>query len=79
MMEPRSASATSDEHAKQSNLSHQTLSALFWAFSGKSVLIVLRTVTIVVLARLLAPAHFGLVAAALTVVQFSEIFALLGV
>lgn len=74
-----SISAISDENAAQSNMSHRTLSALLWTFSGRTVQLVLRTVTIIILARLLTPADFGVVAAALTVVQFSEIFALLGV
>jgi O-antigen/teichoic acid export membrane protein len=63
----------------ESKLSHRTLGALLWTFSGRAANLLLRTATIVILARLLRPADFGIVAAALTIVQFSEIFALLGV
>jgi O-antigen/teichoic acid export membrane protein len=78
-MKRNSTSAIPDENAEQPNLSYQTLSGLFWVFSAKGVLIILRAGIIIILARLLTPADFGIVAAALTIVGFSEIFALLGV
>jgi O-antigen/teichoic acid export membrane protein len=78
-MKFNATASTSDEKTDRAKLSDRTLGALFWTFSGRIVQLILRTATIVILARLLTPADFGVVAAALTVVQFSEIFALLGV
>jgi len=74
-----SPSSTPNYDAEQSSLSYRTLNALFWTFGGSSIQLGLRTLTLMILARLLKPADFGVLAAALTVVQFSEIFALLGV
>ena len=57
----------------------RTLDALFWMFAGSGVQAVLQWLVLVVLARLLAPADFGLVSAALVVVGLSENLARLGV
>ena len=46
---------------------------IFWMFSGTGLRFALETVVLVVLARLLTPKDFGVVAAAITVVRFSEI------
>lgn len=51
----------------------------FWTAAGTGVQAVLQIVVLMVLARLLVPRDFGLVAAAHIVVSFSEIFATLGV
>src|SRR6266446_6433423 len=61
------------------SMTNRTLSGLFWMSlaSGANVLALL--LGLVVLARLLTPADFGLAAAALMVIGFSAIFAELGV
>lgn len=60
-------------------MTHRTLSGLFWLFSSASVRSVLRLIITVILARLLTPADFGVVAAAMVVVSFAAIFSLLGI
>src|SRR5438132_14166492 len=61
------------------SMTNRTLSGLFWMSlaSGANVLALL--LVLVVLARLLTPADFGLAAAALMVIGFSAIFAELGI
>lgn len=61
------------------SMTHSTLSGMFWLLSGSSVQAVLRVVVIIVMARLLAPADFGLVAGALVLIDFIEVFADLGI
>ncbi len=61
------------------NITHRTLHGLFWTFSGSSVQMALRIVVLIALARLLKPADFGLVTAALVVTGFSELFSQLGI
>jgi PST family polysaccharide transporter len=61
------------------NITHRTLSGFFWTFSGTGIQVVLRVLVLALLARLLTPADFGLVGAALIIVSFSEIFSQLGV
>ena len=61
------------------NLTHRTLSGFVWMISGKGIRFFLQLIIIAVLARLLSPEDFGVVAAALVVINFSEIFSLLGV
>lgn len=61
------------------NLTRRTLGALFWSSSGTGVQAVLQVIVTVILARLLTPADFGLVSAAMVAVGFCQIFAQLGV
>ncbi len=61
------------------SMTHSTLSGVFWLLSGSSVQAVLRVGVIVVMARLLSPADFGLVAGALVLIDFIEVFADLGI
>lgn len=61
------------------SLSGRTLGSLIWMGSGTGVQAVLRAVVLLILARLLTPEAFGAVAAALVVVNFSNIFAQLGI
>ncbi|HYE15364.1 MAG TPA: lipopolysaccharide biosynthesis protein [Pyrinomonadaceae bacterium] len=56
------------------SVTHRTLSGMFWMVSGSGLQAVLRIGVLVVLARLLDPQEFGVVAAALIVVDFLEIF-----
>jgi len=53
--------------------------SLLWSFSGAAGCTVLEVLLLVVLARLLTPQDFGIVAAALIVVRFSSMFSQLGV
>lgn len=54
-------------------MTSRTLSGLFWSLSGTGLKVIMRLATTVVLARLLSPADFGLVATALTIQQLAEI------
>lgn len=60
-------------------LTHQTFRGLNWQFFGKGVQFFLRVLVLAVLARLLVPKDFGLVAAAIVVVNFSTIFSRIGI
>lgn len=60
-------------------LTRRTLSGLLWMAWGKGAYAVLQLVVLAVLARLLAPAEFGVVTAALVVIGFTNIFSQLGV
>ena len=51
---------------------------MFWTASSNGLNAVLKVVVLIVLARLLSPAEFGIVSAALIVVGFSAIFSQLG-
>src|SRR5213592_4020898 len=56
------------------DLTHQTLGGLVWIGGGKVVYAGLRLLVLAIMARLLSPADFGIVGAALVVVGFSAIF-----
>src|SRR5687768_1485098 len=60
-------------------LSERALGGLIWTFLGTGAQVVLQVLALVVLARLLTPEDFGVVAAALVVIGFSAIFSHLGV
>ncbi|HZT59128.1 MAG TPA: lipopolysaccharide biosynthesis protein [Pyrinomonadaceae bacterium] len=60
-------------------MTHRTMSGMFWLLSGSGVQAVLRVAVIVVMARLLRPADFGLVAGALVLIDFVEVFSDLGI
>ncbi|HJU56717.1 MAG TPA: lipopolysaccharide biosynthesis protein [Pyrinomonadaceae bacterium] len=62
----------------RSSMSHRTLTGMFWLLSGSGVQALLRVAVIVVMARLLAPADFGLVAGALVFIDFVEVFSDMG-
>jgi len=55
------------------DLTNRTLSGLLWTAWGTGAQAVIQLVVLVVLARLLAPAEFGVVSAALVVINFSRI------
>lgn len=63
----------------EQGLKYRTLTSLAWMFSGTVVQVVMRTVVTVVMARLLTPEDYGLVGAALIVVNFANLFSQLGV
>ena len=71
--------ALHDEHRPPvSSMSHRTLTGMFWLLSGSGVQALLRVAVIVIMARLLAPADFGLVAGALVFIDFVEVFSDMG-
>src|SRR5436190_17667866 len=65
-------------HPDQS-MTNRTLTGLFWMSLATGANVFALLLVLVVLARLLTPADFGLVAAALMVIGFSAIFAELGI
>jgi O-antigen/teichoic acid export membrane protein/thymidylate kinase/energy-coupling factor transporter ATP-binding protein EcfA2 len=61
------------------NITNRTLSGLFWTSLATTVNVISLLLVLIVLARLLTPADFGLAAAALMVIGLSAIFADFGV
>ena len=64
--------------AKKPSLTHHTVAGIFWLSYGKAAFFILQLVVIGVLARLVTPAAFGVVNAALIVTGFSAIVSQLG-
>jgi len=64
--------------AKKPSLTHHTVAGIFWLSYGKAAFFVLQLVVVGVLARLVTPAAFGVVNAALIVTGFSAIVSQLG-
>jgi PST family polysaccharide transporter len=60
------------------SLTHQTIAGLLWTACGKGAYGVLQLVVLAILARLLTPADFGVVSAALIVIALSGIVSQLG-
>src|ERR1051325_7931764 len=74
--------AATDSAAKKErpvSMTHRTMGGVFWLLSGSGVQAILRVAVIVVMSRLLAPADFGLVAGALVLIDFVEVFSDLGI
>lgn len=65
-------------NAKSSSLTHRAVSGMFWVALGSGAIAVLKVAVLVLLTRLLSPADFGVVGAALVVVGFSLTFSQLG-
>src|SRR3954451_7680429 len=65
--------------SKPQSLTNRTLSGLLWMSLATGANVVVQVLVLVVLARLLTPADFGLAAVALMVVGFSAIFSDLGI
>jgi O-antigen/teichoic acid export membrane protein len=63
---------------KPPSLTHRTISSMAWTAWGSAATGGLKIVVLVVLTRLLSPADFGLVGAALVVIGFSLAFSQLG-
>ena len=61
------------------SLTDQTLNGLVWQFAGAGVELAVRVTVMIVLARLLEPAEFGVASAATVVLSVAQIFAQLGV
>ncbi|MGH7509226.1 MAG: lipopolysaccharide biosynthesis protein [Gemmatimonadales bacterium] len=60
-------------------LTQRALGGMFWTFSGTGVQVVFRLLALMALGRLLTPAEFGLIGAAMVVVALSEIVSQIGV
>ena len=60
------------------SLTHRTLSGMAWVAWGSGVMAVLKIAVLVLLTRLLSPADFGVVSAALLVIVFALTFSQLG-
>lgn len=65
--------------AAEPSFAHKAIGGLLWTSYGQGAQAVLQVVVLATLARLLVPEDFGIVAAALVVTRFSEIFSQLGV
>ena len=61
-----------------SNLTHRAISGMVWVATGTGATGLLRLLVLVLLTRLLSPADFGVVGAALIVIVFSLTFSQLG-
>jgi len=61
------------------SLTRRTVSGYFWLLGGSGMRSVLRILVLAVLARLLVPADFGLVGAAMIVLALADIFGQIGV
>jgi len=71
----------SDKNTKQNTrgMIHRTLSGLFWAFSGAGTQALLKIIVLIIMARLLTPKDFGIIGAAMIVVNLFTIFSQLGI
>ncbi len=63
---------------RSQGLTHSTLDGMLWTGGGKAARAVLQILVLAVLSRLVSPADFGVVSAALVVVGFSQIFSRMG-
>ena len=68
----------SDTEPKRT-LTQHTVGGLLWLLSSASIQHALKLLTVVLLARIIAPADFGVMAAAMVVVNFSQVFSLIGI
>ena len=59
-------------------LAHRTLAGMMWTFYGKGAYAILQLVVLAILARLVTPAEFGVVSAAVIVITLSTIVSQLG-
>lgn len=64
---------------QKKSLTDKSLSGFLWSFIGVGGQAILQLIVLAILARLLSPADFGVVSAAVVVSQFSNIFSELGV
>jgi O-antigen/teichoic acid export membrane protein len=74
-VDPEQASAA----RASSDLTQQTISGLIWQFLGTGLELLIRIGVLIILTRLLAPAEFGVVAAATVLVSLTKILAQLGI
>jgi O-antigen/teichoic acid export membrane protein len=70
--------ANSQKSSKKS-LTQHAISGFFWLFSGAAFQHVLRLAALIILARLISPADFGVMTAAMIVINFAQIFSWVGI
>ena len=75
---PAQPASTTRPPDGDAGLTQRTLAGLIWTAGGKGVYAILRLLVLFLLARLLSPADFGVVGAAMVVMGFSAIFSQLG-
>ena len=63
---------------KPPSLTHRTVKGMAWTAFGSGAMAVLKILVLVLLTRLLSPADFGVVGAALIIITFSLTFSQLG-
>lgn len=79
MTEDHLEAAPLEGHLKAETLTRRTIGGFSWQAVGSTAEATLKILVLVVLARLLLPADFGVVGAALVVVAFTQVFAQVGV
>ena len=78
-IQPMREESVADTRAGDAGLSGRVVIGSFWMFLGTGTQGLLQFLVLIVLARLISPTAFGMVAAAMLVVGFSSIFSQLGV
>ena len=63
---------------RRASLTHQTIAGMLWTLLGKGAYGILQLIVLAILARLVSPAAFGVVSAALIVISLSAIVSQLG-
>lgn len=61
------------------NMTARTLNGMLWMFSGNGSQAAFQFLVMIILARLLTPENFGLIAAAQVIIGFTDIFSQLGI
>jgi len=61
------------------NLTERTFSGFIWMFLGSGIQVVLKIGVLAILARLVSPKEFGVMGIAIVIVEFSKMFAHMGV
>ena len=67
-----------DNSIRNKSLTDKTFSGLVWISSSSFLQSILRVVIVAVLARILDPEHFGIIAAAMVVINFTTMFSQMG-
>lgn len=76
---PYAGVAQNAQGGRRASLTDRTISGMLWNMSGAMAQAALQLAIVSVLARLLAPEDFGLVGAAVVVIEFCQIFTQIGV
>lgn len=75
----RRAAASPEPKSSEEGVGRHTLDGLVWILSSAGAQAVLRVILLMVLARLLAPAEFGVVAAAMVAIHLAVVLSQLGI
>ena len=78
-MTPGDGSKPEERPGAARGLTQRALAGLFWTFSGTGLQVIVQLLVIVVLARLITPAEFGVMGAATVVIALSQIVSQVGV